>query len=171
MSTPVRFRWNGEQMELASQNWQRLADKQFVIGELYDLVEHHQRSGASHRHYFHEIRDAWLNLPEWMTERFVTEEHLRKWALIKAGYCDERSLVCASRAEALKVASFVKPIDDYAVVLVDGNVVREFTAKSQSTKSMDRKTFQESKEAVLQIVSLLINTTPTELQRNAETVL
>jgi hypothetical protein len=91
-----------------------------------------ERSSASHRHYFAAVYDAWLNLPEIDAERFPTADHLRKYALIRAGYCDTRELVCASKAEAVRVGAFMKPMDPYALVAISGAVVRVYTAKSQA---------------------------------------
>src|SRR3546814_8478118 len=113
----------------------RLADRYYVVGETYSLVPQEDRSAVSHRHYFVSLHDAWTNLPEDAAERFQTSEHLRKWALIRAGYRDERSIVCASKAEAQRLAAFIKPMDDYAVVLVSEAVVKVCTAKSQDRKS------------------------------------
>lgn len=145
----------------------RLADKAFVVGEVYRLTEEHERSAASHRHFFAVIHDAWLNLPEGTAERFPTSEHLRKYALIKAGYRDERTFVAGSRAEALRLAAFVRPIDDFAIVTTSGATVTIWTAKSQSVRAMGGKAFQESKQAVLDVIADLIGVDPTTLSREA----
>lgn len=107
-----------------------------------------------------------MNLPEELAMRFPTEEALRKYALIKAGFADERSIVCADHIEAERVAAFVRPADTYAVVTVAGNVVRMFTAKSQSYRSMDKATFAASKRAVLDVLAALIGVTPAQLSGN-----
>jgi hypothetical protein len=111
---------------------------------------------ASHRHFFAAVYDAWLNLPEKEAERFASADHLRKYALIRAGFRDERTLTCASKAEALRVAAFVKPMDDYAIVAVSEAVVRVYTAKSQNLRAMGRKVFAESKDAVLEVLAGMI---------------
>lgn len=166
MSTPIVYRWNGEAMEPLAR-FHNVANAEFVIGETYPLVEQHERSSASHNHFFASLGDAWANLGEDAAERFPTSEHLRKWALIRAGYRDERTFVAASKAEALRLAAFVKPMDDYAVVVVRDAVVTVWTAKSQSMKAMGRKAFQESKDAVLQIVAGMIGATPEQLGKAA----
>ena len=97
---PILYRWDGEAMTPATQRFAREADKQFVVGEEYPLIVHEHRSAASHKHYFAAISDAWESLPESMAGEFPTSEHLRKRALIMAGYRDERSIVAASKAEA-----------------------------------------------------------------------
>jgi hypothetical protein len=134
----------------------RLADRYFVVGQSYRLVEHNDRSMASHRHYFSLINEAFDNLPEGMAGQFQSAEHLRKYALIKAGYANERSVVCTSEAEANKVAAFIAPMDEYALVVVAGAVVRVFTAQSQSYRTMDKATFAASKEAVMGVLSDMI---------------
>lgn len=155
-AAPIAFQWDGEAMAPASAFWSRKADEAFVIGETYRLVEHHDRSMASHNHYFVAITEGWQNLPEHLAERFPTAEHLRKYALVRAGYADERSIVCASKAEAQRVAAFVKPMDDFAVVVVSEATVKVFTAKSQSMKAMGKKAFQDSKTAVLDVIDEMI---------------
>lgn len=164
---PITFRWDGEAMTPATPFMARLADKTFVIGENYRLTEEHERSAASHRHLFAAIHDAWMNLPEEMADRFPTSESLRKWALIKAGYRDERTFVASSRAEALRLAAFVRPTDDFAIVTATGATVTIWTAKSQSVKAMGGKAFQASKQAVLDVIADLIGVSPETLSREA----
>lgn len=164
--SPITFTWEGDCFRPVGR-FARLADQQFVIGETYDLAPIEERSAATHRHYFAVIHEAWVNLPERMSERFPTSEHLRKWALIKAGYRNERTVVCASRAEALKIKAFVRPIDDYAVVLAQAAVVLIYTAKSQSVKAMGKDEFQASKQAVLDVISELIGVEVTQLEKAA----
>lgn len=164
---PILYVWDGEAHRPANRHWQRLADAQFVIGEPVALVRHEERSMASHRAYFAAIRESWLNLPEELAETYPTAEHLRKRALIATGYRDERSIVCASKAEARRVAAFIKPMDEYAVVDVSEAVVRVYTAQSQSMRAMGNKAFQASKTAVLEHVAGLIGTTPQALSENA----
>lgn len=145
----------------------RAADRAYVIGEVYRLVPHEERSARSHNHYFASLHEAWTNLPEEAAERFPSVDHLRKWALIKAGFRDERSIACSSKAEAQRIAAFVKPMDEFAVVVVREAVVVVLTAKSQSVKAMGKQDFQASKDAVLEIVSELIGVKPDQLQGQA----
>ena len=163
---PILFEWDGEVMRPAN-SWAKRADRAYVVGEKYRLSEEHERSASSHRHYFGAIAEAHSNLPENLAEQFLTEEHLRKWALIKANYADERSIVCSTKAEAQRVAAFIKPMDAYAVVVAKEAVVKVFTAKSQSTKAMGKKEFQESKTAVLEIIAGMVGVTPVALEANA----
>ena len=86
--------------------------------------------------FFAVIREAWLNLPEAEAERHRSPDHLRKWALIRAGYRNELTIACASKAEADRKIGQLKALDDYAVVLARDNLLIVYTAKSQSLKAM-----------------------------------
>lgn len=164
----IIFEWDGEVMRPIARH-RRLASQQYILGQRYIMTAIERRSWASHNHYFAALHDAWLNLPEDQAERFPTPEHLRKYALIKCGYADERSIVCSSSAEALRVAAFVRPMNDYALVTIAGRVVRLFTAKSQSMRAMGRKEFQASKKAVLDYVASLIGSDRATLLKQVET--
>lgn len=161
---PMTFAWNGE--ALVALNG-KLADRHFVVGETYRMVEHHERTSATHRHYFACLADAWENLPEHLAERFPTSEHLRKFALIRAGYRDERTIVASSRAEARRLAAFVTPLDTFAIVTVAESTVSVFTAKSQSHRAMGARDFQASKTAVLDVLANMIGVQPETLSREA----
>jgi hypothetical protein len=161
---PMPFRWDGEALRPLRP---READRFYVVGEVYRMIEHQDRSQASHAHYFAAINEAWSNLPDHLAEQLPTPEHLRKFALIKAGYADQRQLVASSKAEALRLAAFVRPCDPYAVVTVRDAVVTIYTAQSQSHRAMGKKVFQESKDKVLGVVAQMIGTTPQALAQNA----
>lgn len=163
---PLPFRWEGDGFKPLPR-FAKECDRHFVVGEVYQLVEHHARSQNSHNHYFASLHEAWLNLPEHLGERFPSAEHLRKFALIKAGYADERSIVASSKAEALRLAAFLRPMDEFAIVTVSEAVVTVYTAKSQSHKAMGKTVFQQSKDAVLGIVSAMISTAPSTLSAHA----
>lgn len=163
---PQRFDWTDEGVMRPKVS--RLADKHFVVGMEYMLVPHEERSMRSHRFYFASVNEAHKNLPEDMAERYPTADHLRKWALIKAGYRDERSIVAASKAEALRIAAFIRPMDEYAVVTVREAVVTVYEAKSQSTRAMGKAEFGASKEKVLDILAAMIGTSRDALTANAE---
>lgn len=167
MSSPITATWDGEAFYPASPYWAARADRQFVVGETYKIVEHHDRSEASHNHYFASISNAWNTLPDHLLAEYPTAEHLRKKMLVKCGYADERTVVCASKAEAERVAAFIKPMDNYAVVVFHEAVVKVYTAQSQSLKAMGKREFQESKEAVLAAVDRLLGVEPGATARSA----
>jgi hypothetical protein len=166
--SPLPFVWQGDGFSLVpGAYWQKKADERYVIGERYQLVEHQDRSAASHNHYFAALHEAWTNLPESISFEFPSSEHLRKRGLILTGYRDERSIVCASKAEAMRFAAFIKPMDDFAVVSVHECAVVVWTAKSQSTRAMGRKEFNESKQKVLAYVWELCGVDPETGNKNA----
>lgn len=160
----MRFRWDGKVMV---PQYPGVAAKQYTEGEVYALEERQDRSINSHRAYFAQINEAHANLPEHMSERWPTPDHLRRWLLIRAGYHDERSIVVASKAEAQRVAAFVKPLDTYAVVVAKEAVVSVFTAKSQSYKAMGRREFAASRDAVLDALAELIGVERETLAKEA----
>jgi hypothetical protein len=155
--TPLLFRWEGDCFKPIPRHAKE-CDARYTIGEHYALEEIKERSTKSHAQYFAALNDAWLNLPETIAQRFATSEHLRKHALIGCGYFDKRSIQAASKAEALRLAAFIRPMDEYAIVTVSAALVEVYTAKSQSYKAMGKKDFQDSKTAVLDYVAALIGT-------------
>ena len=91
MIYPVEMHWDGKAM-IPQPRFVALCKKQYTPGECYVLGVNEERSIASHRHYFAAINEAWQNLPEDKVARYPSAEHLRKWALIKSGYHNERSI-------------------------------------------------------------------------------
>ena len=149
--------------------FQRQADQMFTIGERYRLAPVEERSGASHRHYFSAVNEAWANLPERLAAHYPTAEHLRARALIEAGYCTIADYVCSSRAEAVRWAANLRAeASEYALVVISETVVRVFKPKSQSVRAMGREEFQASKDAVFTALAKMIGVTTAELQNHAE---
>ncbi|PWJ81558.1 hypothetical protein C7441_11090 [Pseudaminobacter salicylatoxidans] len=165
-ASPILFQWMGDCFIPANPHQAKRADEIYVIGETYRLTEAADRSGESHRHYFAQIKECWLQLPEYH-DRFPSTEHLRHYALIKAGYHDSHSVVLETPEDAVRVAAFMEPTDEFAVIVVHECTVTRFTAKSQSYRAMDRKTFQESKDRTLDVISKMIGVTRKELAKNA----
>jgi hypothetical protein len=152
---PWLTQWDGDGFQILGRMKAR-ADKELVVGQRY-VVEHlEERSSASHGHYFAALTEMWMNAPHAVTDRFPTVEHFRKYCLIRTGWRDEQTFVCSSKAEAQRVAAFLNPIDEFAVISVNGPAIVRWTAKSQSYRAMGRKAFQESKDAVLQFAEDLI---------------
>lgn len=164
--TPLPMQWDGEAMRVRP-SFQKQADALFCIGETYTMAPVEDRSAASHRHYFAAINEAWANLPEDLAPRYPTAEALRKAALIRAGYRDERSIVCASKAEALRLSAFIRPMDDFAYVAVSEAVVTVYTAKSQSVRAMGKAEFQKSKDDVLTALAAMIGVRTQDLHQAA----
>lgn len=159
---PEPFEWDGEVMRPLRR---RRADAFYTVGERYILAPVSQRSDATHRHEFAWLREAWMSLPEHLAElpHCASPEHLRKWALIRAGYSDSHTIVCSSKAEALRVAAFIRPIDEFAVVVTQGSTVTRYTAKSQSRRAMGAKDFQESKTKIMDVIARMLGVEPAQL--------
>ena len=60
--------------------------------------------------------------------------------------------------------------DEFDVTLWEGNVVTIYRAKSQSSRTMKKQEFQESKSAVLDYVAGMIHTSRKDLEDNARRV-
>ena len=159
---PLAFEWDGDAM--VPLNAKR-ADAFYTVGERYIMAPVSQRSDATHKHEFAWLREAWMSLSDDLAERFPTAEHLRKWALIRAGYSDSHTITCASKAEAIRVATFIRPIDEFAVVTTNGATVTRFTAKSQSRRAMGAKEFQDSKTKIMEVVARMLGVEPGELPK------
>src|SRR6185312_13137871 len=145
---PILTTWDGTGFVPERRHTKR-CDAEFVCGERYFVEPIAPRNMAAHRFYFAALRDAWINLPEDQAERFGSPEALRKYALVMTGFRDERTFVAASKAEAFRLAAFMRPMDDTAVISVREAVVRCWTPKSQSVKAMGKTDFYRSKDDVL----------------------
>jgi hypothetical protein len=163
---PLACTWNGEAFEPLPR-FHNACNARLVVGHVYTVEEVKARSLPSHRHYFAAIREAWQNLPDEAAIDFPTTEHLRKYALIKTGYRDERRIVASSKGQARKLAAFVRPMDEFAVVTREDNVVTVFTARSQDMKSMNKEEFSASKDAVLDLLASMIEVKRRELEKAA----
>jgi len=165
---PIRFVWQGDSFTPAAPYWQRMADKHFVIGNSYEMVPYEDRSARSHNHEFAWLKDAHSNLPENLADEYPTPEHLRKRALIQAGYYDEQVIDAGSNAAALRVSTGIKafPGEAFSLVIVRGGFVVIRRPRSQSRRAMNAKEFQESKTKIMEIVADMIGTTPAELSRS-----
>jgi hypothetical protein len=161
---PCRYDGNGFVILPA---FQQEADARFVVGQVYRIAVEEERSAKSHDHFFASLLEAWTQLPEARLQEFPSVEHLRKRALIMTGWRDESTIVCSSKAEALRLAAFIRPLDEFSVVVVREATVTRLTAKSQSHKAMGRVPFQESKQAVLDYVADLIGVAPEALSSQA----
>jgi hypothetical protein len=163
---PILCRWDGESFSPVGR-FARMADDHYVVGETYHIVQHQERSRKTHNHFFAEIAEAWQNLPEDLAQRFPSPEHLRRFALIKSGFCDAQTYACGSRAEALRWAANLRPLDEFSIVTVEATTVTRFTAKSQSMRAMGKHAFRDSKNAVLDVLAGMLDVTPAALSASA----
>lgn len=157
---PLFLQWQGDCFVPAGKYWQRIADENFVVGERYRMLEENERSTVSHNHEFAWLTEAWNSLPDELHAQYPNSEVLRKHGLISKGYCTMVQHVCASKAEADRLAAILKPYDAYAVVIPRGNVVTVYTAISQSRRAMGAAQFQASKSALMEFVGDLLGVDP-----------
>jgi NADH dehydrogenase/NADH:ubiquinone oxidoreductase subunit G len=170
MSTyPVIVQWDGEAF-VPLRRFRKTCDNQFVVGEVYRVDVKEERSSASHNHYMAVVNEAWKNLPERYDGRFADATALRKFALIKAGFFNSTSIVASTKAEAQRIAAFIKsePSAEFSIIsVVECEVVR-LTAKSQKLKAMGPKAFQESKQGVLDVLAYMLGVNPDTLAATRE---
>lgn len=161
--TPIEAVWTGEVFQPVSPYWQRRADKEFARGEVLRLTHNAERSSKSHARYFARVHEAWASLPPILAEQYPSDDHFRRFCLIKAGYCTTQHMPCGTHEAALKFAAFVRPLDSYALVQVQGSVVYVFRAESQSYKAMGKQRFQESAAAVEGVIEDILQVSKREL--------
>jgi hypothetical protein len=164
---PIRFVWSGGVMR-PTDYYAEAAKAMFVEGQTYRLVAAKERSERSHSFFFACVAAAHENLPEWLAPSFPTATHLRKHALIRAGFCETQEFIADSEKEARRLAAFIRPFDEYAMILVRGNVVTVLTAKSQSKADMKPAEFESSKRGVLNVIAGMIGVSPEELLKERQ---
>lgn len=165
-SINIIYTWDGEAM-VPLPRYHNLANGEFVVGERYRCEVQTDRSWVSHKHQFAWLHEAWLSLPEDVASRFRNEDQLRRYGLIAGGFCDSTTIVCATRAEAERWCAELKKREPDTIIQASGNVLIQYTAHSQARNAMDAKTFQRSKQAVLDYVDDLLGVERGQTERSA----
>lgn len=165
MPAPIIFTWTDDEVMKPLPRFMALAIREFVVGEIYRLVVHEERTTATHNHEFAWLKTAWENLPEAIADQFPSPEHLRKRGLIEAGFYTEEIVDAGSNAAALRVASMVRKRSEFSLVTVRGGYVSIKDAKSQSRRAMDKKEFQASKTALMEVVAAKLGVDPEALSK------
>lgn len=162
---PASFEWCkvalGDKTTMAMVPYHRylqICERQFIEGESYFLDVTQEASSVSRKHFFATVSEAWKNLPEKIAGRWPTSEHLRRWCLIKSGYCDIATIPLQTKQEARQVAALARRLDSFAVITIQSCVVTVATAHSQSARGMGRELFQRSKEDCFRVLAELIGT-------------
>lgn len=168
MVKPIRFQWDGEHM-VPHPRAQLLCERQYTVGKWYMLGDVEQRNTALERMFFASVREAWNNLSPEKTARWPSPNHLRKWALCKAGYCEHTDRACSDREMASIVAANCRrKYGEYAVIKIGkDNVVHAWVPFSMKREEMSAGTFKEAVERVLNVISAEIGVDPTTLRNNA----
>lgn len=149
--------------------------RQYVAGEVYRLNIEEERSRGSQGHYFAALKEIWKNLPDDMRNRFPDKpgdpgvEQLRHWLLIRTGYCTEVTEIFDTEGDARRHVAAIANYEEsrHIVIRITGNIVVIFRALSQSSRSMNKKEFEESKTAVLNEGAALLKVSRKELDDNA----
>ncbi len=148
-----------------------VAARQFHDLEEYPLVVLEARTRASHSHFFACVHEAFINLPEEVSVRWPTEEHMRKWVLIETGWFDEKDFDCPDERFAKRLATFIRTEDSYARISLHqvGKAWRVIVrrAKSQSAAAMAKQAFEDSKRDVLDYLASMIGTTRGQIKKHA----
>jgi len=169
--TAFKARWNGKGWELPSRS-EIVCARNYKPGDSVWLTELEESSHESRGHYFAVLRKAFDNLPEAWGDTFTSSEVLRKWCLIRAKYCHTKQIVCDSAREAQRwkaiVVAQLRNLEDYAEVSATKNIVTIVTAESQRMKVMGRRRFQDSKQAVLEILAVMLGVTVEQLNEESK---
>lgn len=123
-----------------------------------------ERSSASHRHFFASVHEAWRNLPEELTDKFPSSEHLRKYCLIKAGFCSSHTVVFDSATDAQRAGALARSMDPFSVLTVHERALTRYEADSQSSKTMNKDRFQASKDGVFRILEEMIGASRAQIE-------
>ncbi|MEO1330824.1 MAG: hypothetical protein AAFW46_14305 [Pseudomonadota bacterium] len=118
----------------------------------YVVTLEHERSAASHRHFFARVKQLWETLHEKHAGKpwAASSEALRKHALIATGWHDCQTITFSTRADAQTAVALLAAIGgEYRVTAVDGSLVQIWTAKSQAYAAQNAREFQQAKEDAL----------------------
>lgn len=165
---PVMFVWSDDGTMVPQPRFKSVCDKQFAVGAEYPMIVVEPRNMKSHAHYFAALHEGWLNLSEDDTRLYPTEEHLRAWALIECGFFAQREVECETPALAKRMALLARQISPMARIGMKGSKVIVKEAASQSLAAMGPDAFKASKEAVLDLVATMADTTRKDLAKAAD---
>lgn len=165
----MAFKWRGGAFHPVAR-FLGQACETFVPDATYWLNVEAERTERSHDHQFAWVAEAWKSLPENLADDYPTAEHLRKRALVAAGYFDEQAIDAGNNTAALRVAQGIRsfPGESFSLVIVRGPFVIVRRPKSQSHRAMGGKVFQESKTAILGVIADLLGVEPEALNRQRE---
>ena len=139
------------------------------------------RSAPQHRRYFAVIRALYMHWPErhletgWAIDfRPESEDQLRKWLQIKAGYftitsievpSDDRAIIKLAMLAAEGVAKAAK---DYILIQPNAGGLTCFTSKSISYNALGHSEFTKLAQAVEEVIVIETGHDPSRLLRETE---
>lgn len=151
-------------------------EREFEVGKYYALEPVTERSRESHNLYFACVHLAWLNLPHPFADRFNGpdgDDDLRKWCLIKRGWCHRKIEVFETEEDAKKAHAMILALPTFVVVVQEGAMLTVYTARTQKLKrndpdGMDKKDFEASKRDVIEECCFLVKLKEEELVAEAK---
>jgi len=167
LMSPVAFKWVADAMVPLRPE----AAKAYEPGRVYWLEEVSERSWVSHSHQFAWLAEAWLQLPEDLAPLYPSPEHLRKRALIQAGFYDETAIPITDIKTAKTLIRYLHANDEFASVFLRDSTVFVRRAKSQRVHgpgAMSKAEFERSKNAILNVVAEMIGVSPEDLKAAAK---
>ncbi len=161
--TLLRLRWTGEALVPVGGH-KELCDKQLTVGYDYAAELQFDRAMKAHRMQFAWLKEAWLNLPEELQADYPTPEHLRKRALIQAGFYTEQVIDLSDMTLERAFERNVR-LDEFSVIFKRGDFLVIRTPESQSVRNMGNRRFLESMTAIMEVIADLIGVDPDSLRR------
>lgn len=147
----------------------KLFNEAFEPNKIYEIKPHAGRSKKSHDHFFAFLNEVFATLPEDLKADFPDEIHFRKKMLIRLGFAKSFDFVAENDFEASRAMIAIRSIiDEYAVIIRDGSVMRVFVAESMQMKLMGRKRFQDAKQAIIVECARMLGVDAKTLVENAK---
>lgn len=176
---PAQFVWRNVEVLLADGiavparalvpegRFKALCERQFVLDETYAWGPVDNVDNGSRGAFFASVRETWNSLAE-DDERFPSHEHLRKRALVAAGWCLHSQTVMDTPKDARQLAIQSRKLDEYAVIQVKANVVDVYIAKSIAHGQITAEEWRVVKPRALDWVAAQINVKRTELEHHSK---
>lgn len=160
----IRLRYEGEgEFSAIAIATRELLDRKLIVGESYRIDIYNERSSAFHNKYFATIAEAWQHLPDPWDAILPSPTHLRKYALIKAGWCTVATYPLRSDADAIIAVSTAKMEDEYCLAVASGSVLTIYRAKSQRWTAQYAVEFYETAVRVFDVIGGIIGVDPLSL--------
>ncbi len=166
MIRPVMFTWTDDGVMAPLPRFRALCDRQYAVGEEYALGPVENIPGNSRAPLFIAAKETWNSLPE-DDDRFPTPEHLRKRALVRAGWATHAQYVLDTPKDAKALALALRQHDGYAVIRISGSTVEVWTAKSIAAGQISAEEWKVVKERALAFLATVTGVTSGELQRHS----
>lgn len=169
MKVNLKYLGDGRLTAAHQTDWHVLKEN-LQEGDIVAMTEDAGRSMKQHRWLFACIRKAYDTLPERQISRFPSEEHLRKYALIKAGWCDVHQQAFSSpvnaelAAKAFKVgANLTTEGKNFTLAIANGNIVTYAVPRSISFKACKGQAWETVCQGVVDYLCELVGCDVTQL--------